>query len=488
MAIEEELMREKEADSNLQRQIDDEDYKKHCLEREIKRKAKIKQLERQTTDMSSRIKRISQQAMVQVKSSRESLLQKIQAMQRAAERRRRDAKRKVTTIRSSMAQSLLKENKIGNYTICFPNRTKHEREGYCRENFHVDDPEKESDCLLSNIDYCSVCCENEFGSNQDELRTKCYNMCDEEDAKPDEVCIKIPNENRIDADYQQDAMFGGMNDDHYRQDHRRYVDNDDEEGNDNNYHNGENENEDNVDNEDFNDLRKKYDYRGYNHDENDDDDSEYEEGEDEQETNSHHLGHIKNLNDEYIEDDSDYKQRTHLGNYDHQQQRSNVPYMRKNKGMKDNYSNKNSIKNSYKDRNNKFFNDKRSFDYNSNKNFGMNDDQLRKQIVNKILNGKNPQTQNLQSLRPQNINNSNNLSNALLTHTKKLNDLNNRKNILNLQVQNEAKQGVKVGVTGSVTANNQTVQKNYRTESERNLSFERQQILKNQEIARKTNI
>lgn len=193
------MMREKDQDLALQRELDDEDYRKHCLEREIKRKAKIKQMEKHTLDMGNRVKLLQQQASLQVQSSRSNLIQRIEAMKRSAERRRRDAKRKMMMIRSSMAESLLKENKMGKIEFCFPNQTIDEREKYCRRNFHVDDPEKENDCLESTFDYCSVCCENEFGSNHEELRSKCYTMCDEEEQNiaTNTVCMNIPESNAV---------------------------------------------------------------------------------------------------------------------------------------------------------------------------------------------------------------------------------------------------------------------------------------------------
>lgn len=173
-------MREKEQDLTLQRELDDEDYRKRCLEREIKRKAKIKQMEKHTLDMDGRVKFLAQQAAIQVQNSRSSLIQRIEAMKRAAERRRRDSKRKILDLRSTMAKSLVSENRKGNVELCFPNRTLEEREGYCHNNFHKDEPEKEKDCLETVYDFCSVCCENEFGTNFEDLRMKCYKMCDEE--------------------------------------------------------------------------------------------------------------------------------------------------------------------------------------------------------------------------------------------------------------------------------------------------------------------
>jgi len=516
LAVEEELMKEKEADSTLQRQIDDEDYKKHCLEREIKRKAKIKQLERQTTDMSSRIKRISKQAMIQVKSSREGLIQKIQAMQRAAERHRRDAKRKVTVIRSSMAQSLLKENKIGNYTICFPNKTKHEREEYCKENFHVEDPEKERDCLLSNIDYCSVCCENEFGSNQDELRSRCYNMCDEEDEKPDEVCVKIPLENRIDGDPMKFSPGNMMSHD----DGENQEDNEDEE------------------NGNFDEMRGKYDYHRHNQEDEKDyseeddlndearDNGENNEDDYNDNDNNGNYNENENVDEKYNDDDHNSKIHDHIREINkkfknNNRYSSNKMYHSSNskrnklnpKGypkrnsrilsLGDNKSNNNdnqlrktivdnilNEQNSPEPKNENLSGSRnqnsRILSLGDNKS-NNNDNQLRKTIVDNILNGQNspkqnePKNENLSGSRNQNNMNKNPKSGIK-------NDLKNQKNLLIIKVKNNSgNPGIKMAVKGTATSNSQTVQKDYRSESERSLSFERQQILKNQAVAIKSN-
>ena len=83
----------------------------------------------------------------------------------------REAKRKMTMIRATMASSLLSSGKIGNYTFCFPNHTASYREEYCTNNFQ-DEPEKNSDCRRSSADFCSICCENEFAVNPNKKTTK----------------------------------------------------------------------------------------------------------------------------------------------------------------------------------------------------------------------------------------------------------------------------------------------------------------------------
>lgn len=111
----------------------------------------------------------------------------------------REAKRKMTMIRATMASSLLSSSKIGNYTFCFPNQTSSYRENYCTKNFQ-DEPEKNSDCRRSPADFCSICCENEFGENQEELRTKCYGFCEEEQSNLEGFWTYVPDQNKISRD------------------------------------------------------------------------------------------------------------------------------------------------------------------------------------------------------------------------------------------------------------------------------------------------
>lgn len=82
-------MREKEQDSKLEKEIMDEETKKQCLQTEIKKKSKLKNLEQQTTQIGSQIEQLEKEAVLQVKKARQSVIDRINRMQRAAERRRR---------------------------------------------------------------------------------------------------------------------------------------------------------------------------------------------------------------------------------------------------------------------------------------------------------------------------------------------------------------------------------------------------------------
>lgn len=99
-------------------------------------------------------------------------------LHRQSERKRREAHKSITEIRTRMAGILMNENKIGNQTLCNPRRAEDERKNYCDIQFE-NDPDRHKDCLATCDDYCYVCCENEFGKNKMNLRDRCYHLCDE---------------------------------------------------------------------------------------------------------------------------------------------------------------------------------------------------------------------------------------------------------------------------------------------------------------------
>lgn len=73
----------------MEKEIIDEENKKQCLQSEIKKKSKLKNLEQQTKQIGSQIEQLEQEAVLQVKKARQSVIDRINRMQRAAERRRR---------------------------------------------------------------------------------------------------------------------------------------------------------------------------------------------------------------------------------------------------------------------------------------------------------------------------------------------------------------------------------------------------------------
>ena len=178
LAMEEELMREREEENSLNTAVESERDKEACMEREIKKKQKMMALEKQKLVMEDKASEIQQQAILQVQSSRASFKARMEKLKRAAERKRKEARKAVTEIRTKMAGLLVNDNKQGNVSLCNPKQEKSKRDLYCQSNF-ANDPDQNKDCTTSPEDFCYVCCENEFGRNKMELRDRCYKLCDE---------------------------------------------------------------------------------------------------------------------------------------------------------------------------------------------------------------------------------------------------------------------------------------------------------------------
>ena len=165
----------------------------------MKKKEKLQELDKQTATLSNRVDEIQEAALLQVKAARAKTAEKIAAMKRAAERKRREGQRQIQEIRTSMASELLKENFIGNETLCLPTRSTADRKEYCKKNF-ANEPDKAKDCMTSALDFCYVCCENEFGRMHTKLREKCYGICDKNKSNQgDGFWTWVPRTNAVDA-------------------------------------------------------------------------------------------------------------------------------------------------------------------------------------------------------------------------------------------------------------------------------------------------
>lgn len=178
LAMEEELMREREEENSLNSAVETEREKEACMEREIKKKQKMQSMEKQKILLEDKAEEIQKQAVLQVQDSRVRFKEKMDKLKRAAERKRKEARKSVTEIRTKMAGLLMNDNKVGNYTLCNPKQSDALRNEYCTKNFQ-NDPDQNRDCTTSAEDFCYVCCENEFGRNKMELRDRCYKLCDD---------------------------------------------------------------------------------------------------------------------------------------------------------------------------------------------------------------------------------------------------------------------------------------------------------------------
>ena len=159
----------------------------------------MKDMERQSLEIAEQANNIKKDAALQIQNARAQFKQRMDKMKRAAERKRKEAKKQLLEVRTSMAEIVVNDNKMGDISQCNPTKPEEERKTYCDKQFE-NEPEKHKDCMLSSNDYCYVCCENEFGRNKQEYRDKCYKLCDNvensSDPKGEGFWTYVPKENQ----------------------------------------------------------------------------------------------------------------------------------------------------------------------------------------------------------------------------------------------------------------------------------------------------
>lgn len=166
------------------------------MEREIRKKQKLSDITKQNLALAERATELQRQATLQIQESRKKFKEKIAKMKRAADRKRRETRTKIEAIRTTMAENVITDNYVGNVKNCNPLKSIVERSLYCEKSFK-NDLDKNKDCHQSAGDFCYVCCENEFGKNKEELRDRCYKLCDDVENGNDPMSVGFKNMQEI---------------------------------------------------------------------------------------------------------------------------------------------------------------------------------------------------------------------------------------------------------------------------------------------------
>ena len=155
------------------------------MERETLKKNKIIQQQKEKLVMDESSDVIKKQVAFQIENSRKEFQKRINQLRRSNERRRRESRSKFSEIRTEMVDIARSNNHIGDITKCNPN-VPNPRKSYCNKKY-LSNGLKALDCIGEpgsneiDEDFCYFCCESEFGISQNELRQKCYGLCDKFD-------------------------------------------------------------------------------------------------------------------------------------------------------------------------------------------------------------------------------------------------------------------------------------------------------------------
>jgi hypothetical protein len=174
----EEEQKVKERTEELYKKYHHEKKKKRCLEKLLKSRESEDEKNREVKEASMQVQRLKADAMNQVMKRRNQLRRNILEIRNKAKRRNRALEQKIIKIRGSMASDLLKANKLGDWKICIGARNSKEKVNeYCNANF-IDNYARNNDCK-DPLNFCYVCCENEYGNMYISKRDFCYDKCDE---------------------------------------------------------------------------------------------------------------------------------------------------------------------------------------------------------------------------------------------------------------------------------------------------------------------
>lgn len=118
------------------------------------------------------IEDIKNKATKQVAEKRNLLKEKISEMRKKSEKQRRKINQKLMAMRNEVAAKMQSAYKVGSSENCKRGLTdSNYSKNYCIANFS-DDPASFESCNDQD-DFCPTCCDFEFGSNHEELRSKC---------------------------------------------------------------------------------------------------------------------------------------------------------------------------------------------------------------------------------------------------------------------------------------------------------------------------
>jgi hypothetical protein len=168
----EEADREKLEETLMIQTIEEEKKKSDCLISAIQQKEIEDETNKKTQEAEKVIEQAKKAAAAQVIERRESLKKQITQMRAEAEKRKKKLSAQLQTVKTQMAQTMGKVYKKGNAESCVTAlSTEQERANYCVANF-PDDMDAFSNCKQAE-NFCSLCCEFEFGEMNGVERTAC---------------------------------------------------------------------------------------------------------------------------------------------------------------------------------------------------------------------------------------------------------------------------------------------------------------------------
>jgi hypothetical protein len=188
----EEAERLKNEEIEIKKKLDEEKKKSDCLIKNIKQKEEENQrnlLKRQTVDAININKQL---AAKQISIRRSTLKQQIEKLRKESDETKRKLNQQLMQARIEMANKMNKAYKQGKSENCVSAlATDQDRYNYCTANY-PDNTDMLGNCKETD-DFCTFCCDTEFGEMMDNDRRKCYeNTCSKKKStvEPDDLAKK----------------------------------------------------------------------------------------------------------------------------------------------------------------------------------------------------------------------------------------------------------------------------------------------------------
>jgi hypothetical protein len=172
---EEDEMEERE-EKEILFQIEQEKQKKDCITQRIKEKALESQFNLRAKEAENEAKRIKEETAKQIIAKRNKLNEMIKKQKDQAKRKKAQLKQKLLNVRYEIANEMTKANKRGESIKCQKAiESAAERKNYCSAAFSEDYASNVT-CNEGELnEFCTMCCDNEFGEFYENDRNDCYN-------------------------------------------------------------------------------------------------------------------------------------------------------------------------------------------------------------------------------------------------------------------------------------------------------------------------
>lgn len=174
MLLREEEERQRQELEDIKIQIEKEENKKRCMQKAIREKELESEVVLSQEKANNEIAKIQNEAKRQIEVKRNLLKQKIQQMRQMFNRKKLQYQNTIQVIRTETANDIKRMTKKGNKDQCFLfDNTNQEQidkvELYCHNNF-ITAQNLYADCKQN---FCTACCENEFGEAHQAERRQC---------------------------------------------------------------------------------------------------------------------------------------------------------------------------------------------------------------------------------------------------------------------------------------------------------------------------